>query len=114
MMETVDGVATETGTTTKRILAMQSKNGVCWIPACEASAGETVRWSVGTRKVSIFFPTPGVFPTQVLASQATGDIDVVVPMTAKPGRYEYMIYCHDTDQFATCNSHPILVIPVPN
>ena len=83
------------------------------VPVCRVSVGETVRWKVDNRRVSIWFPTAGVFPAPALAVQKSGDIEVVVPRTARPGRYQYVLYCHDTDQFAVCEPHPIMEVSGP-
>jgi hypothetical protein len=88
-------------------------NGRLTVPVCRVHPGETVRWKVDNRRVSIWFPTAGVFPAPALAVQKSDSIDVVVPRTARPGRYQYVIYCHDTDEFATCEPHPIMEVLEP-
>ena len=50
------------------------------------------------------------FPAPALAVQKSGDIEMVVPRNARPGRYQYVIYCHDTDEFAMGDGHPIMEI----
>ena len=80
------------------------------VSVCKVSPGGTVRWKVDNRRVSIWFPTAGVFPAPALAVQKSGDIEMVVPRGARPGRYQYIIYCHDTDEFAVCEPHPIMEV----
>jgi hypothetical protein len=113
-IEKKDPFASTTVTSKTIDIPLTSENGVPRVPPANADPGDTLRWTVGNRPVSIWFPTAGVFPSTVLAATKRGDIEVVVPRTARPGTYEYMIFCHDTDQYAVCNSHPILVIPIPN
>ncbi len=83
------------------------------VPACRVSPGEMVCWKVDNRRVSIWFPTAGAFPAPALAVQKSGDIEMVVPRNARPGRYQYVIYCHDTDEFAMGDGHPIMEIAEP-
>jgi len=84
--------------------------GQLTVPVCRVRPGETVRWKVDNRRVSIWFPTAGAFPAPALAVQKSGNIEMVVPRNARPGRYQYVIYCHDTDEFAVCDPHPIMEI----
>ena len=87
--------------------------GQLTVPVCRVSPGGTVRWKVDDRSVSIWFPTAGVFPAPALAVQKSGDIEMVVPRSARPGRYQYVIYCHDMDEFAVSDPHPIMEISEP-
>ena len=96
-----------------RDVTLVTEHGVLRVNECYANRGDTIRWKADNRKVSIWFPTPGVFSAPALANKATGDIAVKVPFEAKDGTYHYVIYCHDTDEFAECASHPKLVIPAP-
>ena len=89
---------------------VRTVNGLLTVPVCSVSPGETVRWNVDNRRVSIWFPTAGVFPAPALAVQKSGDIELVVPRTARAGRYQYVIYCHDTDEFAMGEGHPIMEV----
>ena len=103
-----------TGVGGKTDLRLETVNrGVLKVPRCAAKQGDTVCWQVGNRTVSIWFPMAGVFESPTLAWKQTGEITVVIPPDARDGEYEYVIYCHDTDEFAECNSHPIMVIPGP-
>ena len=106
----------ETTTSTVRFVdvPLTTQSGVLRVPPVHANQGDTLRWKVDNRTVSIWFPTAGVFPAPVLAARKSGDIDVTIPRTAKSGTYHYVIYCHDTDEFAECESHPKLIIPVPD
>jgi plastocyanin len=96
-----------------REVTLVTEDGVLRVNECYANPGDTIRWKADNRKVSIWFPTPGVFSAPALTNKSTGNIDVKVPFEAKNGTYYYVIYCHDTDEFAECASHPKLVIPVP-
>ena len=78
-----------------------------------ANPGDTIRWEVDDRVVSIWFPRPGVFVSPIIALQHKGAVEMTIPESAKPGVYEYCIYCHDTDEFVVCESHPKVEIPKP-
>jgi len=78
-----------------------------------ANRGDRIRWDVGDRVVSIWFPERGVFVTQVLAVQHKGVVEATIPMDADDGVYEYCIYDHDARCFVVCESHPKLEIPKP-
>ena len=106
----------ETTTTRRetREATLASEKGELKVTPLEANPGDTLRWKAGNRTVSIWFPTQGVFSAPAIANRGTGDIEITVPLTAKSGTYKYAIYCHESYQFATCTSHPKLVIPVPN
>jgi hypothetical protein len=88
-------------------------SGQLTVPVCRVRPGETVRWKVDNRRVSIWFPTAGVFPAPALAVQKSESIDVVVPRTARPGTYKYVIYCHDTDEFAVGDPYPVMEVLEP-
>ncbi|MBN2564339.1 MAG: hypothetical protein JXB46_01370 [Candidatus Eisenbacteria bacterium] len=100
--------------TTVELPLYTDDKGVLRVQVCNANPGDTIRWKTDGRTVSVWFPTQGVFSAPALANRAKGEVDVVIPRTATPGTYQYCIYCHDTDQFVECQSHPKLVIPVPN
>jgi hypothetical protein len=97
-----------------RETTLETVQGVLKVDVLYADPGDKLRWNAGNRTVSIWFPTAGVFSAPALANHATGNIEITVPRTAKRGTYKYVIYCHDTDEFAECRSHPKLIIPVPN
>ena len=83
------------------------------IDRIRADRGDTVRWDVGDRVVSIWFPDSGVFVTPLLAVQHKGVIEATIRSNAQNGLYEYVIYDHDGHRFVTCESHPKLEIPKP-
>jgi len=80
---------------------------------CRVEPGDTVRWHVGEHEVSIWFPAAGVFSAPALAAHKTGDIELAVPRNARPGRYQYVIYCHDADEFSSKGGNPVMEIAVP-
>jgi len=80
------------------------------VAACVAEPGDTVRWHVGDHTVSIWFPAAGVFSAPALAVHKSGDIAVTVPRNARPGRYRYVIYCHDADEFGSKDDLPMMEI----
>ena len=61
------------------------------IDRIHADRGDTVRWDVGDRVVSIWFPDSGVFVTPLLAVQHKGVIEATIRSDAQNGLYEYVI-----------------------
>jgi len=78
-----------------------------------ADPGDTIRWDVGDRLVSIWFPTPGVFSTPLIAVMHRGTVEASVLPEAKEGVYEYAIFDHESKTYVTCESHPKIEIPKP-
>ena len=114
MEEKSEGLApTQTGQAKEVKVPLTSDRGKLKVPPIEAHRGDRIVWETDNRNVSIWFPTSGVFPVPALAHKKRGNVVATVPWEATPGKYQYVIYCHDTDEFAECNSHPIMVIPGP-
>lgn len=109
------GASVKTSTVREAVLreAGADKNKVLKIDRVGANQGDTIRWEVGNRLVSIWFPESGVFVSPVLAVKHMGVVEATIPDDAEDGVYEYCIYCHDTGEFVVCESHPKLEIPKP-
>jgi hypothetical protein len=115
------GAPTDTRmTVTARMREETSVEGkVVRIDRVAANRGDTVRWeapidpSLGTHTISVWFPTPGVFVTPVIAVMHRGAVEATIREDAEDGVYEYCVYDHTAGKFVVCESHPKLEIPPP-
>jgi plastocyanin len=83
------------------------------VAPCAVQPGDRVRWLAGEHTVSIWFPKAGVFPAPALAVHKSGDIEITVPRNARPGRYQYIVYCHDSDRFGMTDELPVMEVKEP-
>jgi hypothetical protein len=111
---------TETRTSTVRAFGLREEpaedgkgDPILKIDPIGADPGDTIRWDVGDRVVSIWFPERGLFVTPVLAMQHSGVIEATVPDNATHGVYSYCMYDHTSRRFVECQSHPTVEVPKP-
>jgi len=112
------GVTTETKTVnviTVGLYEVKAADGdVLKVDRIVAEPGDRIRWDVGDRLVSIWFPESGAFLTPALAINHRGAVEATISESAERGKvYQYSIYDHDSKRFVVCESHPKLEIPPP-